>query len=243
MPHLDAAQLVSVWERGKTQPDALRALAVLREAAPDCDPAALRALPLGERNARLLAVRRATFGPQMRAFVKCPRCSEPLEFEQDIDELLARHEPGAATAFELVEGDLVVNCRLSDGDDHAFAAELFFEEDVSEALIDRAITAATRSGMAVPPAQLGPALRAQIAEELARRDPLARPTIALGCAACEHVWSAPFDIGAFLWTEIERTVRAALDDVITLARGYGWREGDILAMSAARRQFYLQALE
>jgi hypothetical protein len=49
-----------------------------------------------------------------------------------------------------------------------------------------------------------------------------------------------FDIGAFLWEEIAAQARRLLREVHTLARAYGWREADILVMSAARRQAYLE---
>jgi hypothetical protein len=52
----------------------------------------------------------------------------------------------------------------------------------------------------------------------------------------------PFDIVTFLWREIENLAGHLLRDVHTLASAYGWRESDILALSAARRDFYLAAL-
>jgi hypothetical protein len=48
-----------------------------------------------------------------------------------------------------------------------------------------------------------------------------------------------FDIVSFFWTELSAQAKRLLREVHTLARGYGWREADILAMSARRRQLYL----
>ena len=48
-----------------------------------------------------------------------------------------------------------------------------------------------------------------------------------------------FDIGAFLWSEIEACASRLLAEVDALARAYGWRERDILAMSGIRRAAYL----
>jgi len=44
----------------------------------------------------------------------------------------------------------------------------------------------------------------------------------------------------FLWTEITSQARRLLHEVHLLATTYGWHEADILAMSAIRRQYYLE---
>jgi hypothetical protein len=64
----------------------------------------------------------------------------------------------------------------------------------------------------------------------------------LTCAACGHRWSALFDIVAFFWTELCVRAERLLVEVHTMARAYGWREADILAMSEARRHCYLEFL-
>lgn len=242
MGALSPAQMVAIWERGRALPDWARALEILREDAAGPSGRDPTRLTLGERNARLFALRRDSIGPVMRAFVKCPNCGEPLEFEQAIDELIGQTLPATA-AFAFEADGYALECRLPDSTDLAFAAGLFFEDEVVEAMVDRALVSAGRAGEFTPAGRLPMVLRERIASECAARDPLAHPAISLGCAACGHVWKAPFDIAAFFWTEIERAVRSTLDDVIALARGYGWQEGEILAMSAARRQFYLEALE
>jgi hypothetical protein len=59
------------------------------------------------------------------------------------------------------------------------------------------------------------------------------------CPACGHTWVERFDPVQFLWTELDAWAARALQDVHALARSYGWRERDILEMSAARRRVYL----
>ncbi|GAA0274293.1 hypothetical protein GCM10009127_13480 [Alteraurantiacibacter aestuarii] len=235
--------MVAIWERGKPQPDWQRALEIVAAGEECGDAEHLRTLTLGERNARLFALRKATIGPIMRAFVKCPQCSEPLEFEQSIDELLDGNAAAPQREFSFAIDGYTLHCRLHDSTDIAHTADLFFEEEIAEALVDRALLKAEHAGETLPSAALSDSMRAAIAREVAARDPLSRPGVALGCAACEHVWQAPLDIAAFFWTEIERLARTTLDDVIALARGYGWRENDILEMGASRRQLYLEALE
>ena len=64
--------------------------------------------------------------------------------------------------------------------------------------------------------------------------------LTLNCPACEHSWSVLFDITTFVWAEISSLARRLLREVHILATAYGWHEADILAMSAIRRQFYLE---
>jgi hypothetical protein len=60
------------------------------------------------------------------------------------------------------------------------------------------------------------------------------------CPSCGHEWQSLFDIAAFFWAEIAAQARRLLREVHQLASAYGWREADILAMSARRRRAYLE---
>jgi hypothetical protein len=71
-------------------------------------------------------------------------------------------------------------------------------------------------------------------------DPQADVEIARTCSACGHQWQTSFDIVSFFWTEICAQAKRLLREVDILARVYGWREADILSMSAARRRAYLE---
>ncbi|MGH8523199.1 MAG: phage baseplate protein, partial [Gammaproteobacteria bacterium] len=72
-----------------------------------------------------------------------------------------------------------------------------------------------------------------------RADPQSNLQISLTCPACGHCWEALFDIVFFLWAEINHWAERTLRAVHLLARAYGWREADVLAMSPTRRQMYL----
>jgi hypothetical protein len=65
----------------------------------------------------------------------------------------------------------------------------------------------------------------------------------LNCTACAACWRAPFDIASYLWSEVDAWALRLLRDVHRLARAYGWREADILALSSSRRQCYLDMLD
>jgi len=75
--------------------------------------------------------------------------------------------------------------------------------------------------------------------KMAEIDPAARIELALACPGCEHHWTDYFDIASYLWAELNDHAVRLLRETHTLARAYGWREADILALSPRRRQVYL----
>ena len=81
---------------------------------------------------------------------------------------------------------------------------------------------------------------ADLSVAMSEHDPQAEVLLDLLCPACEHRWQALFDIVTFFWTELANQAQRLLREVHALARAYGWREADILAMSARRRQFYIE---
>jgi hypothetical protein len=91
--------------------------------------------------------------------------------------------------------------------------------------------------------QLPASLLERIVEAMSEADPQADVELLLSCPECGHRWPAAFDIVSYLVAEIEAWARRLLADVATLARGYGWREADILAMTPARRRAYLELLD
>jgi hypothetical protein len=97
-----------------------------------------------------------------------------------------------------------------------------------------------RTTTPLDPVELPGAVEARLVERIAQADPLADIMLDLTCPNCEQRWQAVFDIGGFFWIEIDNLARRLLRDVHVLARAYGWRESDILAMNAARRQAYLE---
>jgi hypothetical protein len=82
----------------------------------------------------------------------------------------------------------------------------------------------------------------RVLKKMEEADQQASLALKLCCPACRHEWEAGFDTLSFFWIEIQAWARRILQEVHTLALAYGWREGDILAMSALRRQTYLEML-
>ena len=216
----EGAELLRTWEHGQGLPPAARLLHLAGENTAD--------LPVGAAVAALLARHRAWFGPTLRGVADCPQCNTRLEITCDVDELLRTPVPGPGVHSVAADGHRV-QFRLPTVAD-LIAVESGLDEDVAAlGLLDRCLVDAKADA----------ALLAPVSERMAEIDPLGDAELALQCESCGAQFARGLDAGEFLWREIETRALRLLGHVHALARAYGWREADILAMSPARRQVYL----
>lgn len=236
-----AVELIGAWERGAAQHPVDRALTLLAVAFPDLTFAELAAMSVGRRDAALLALREALFGPRLDCFSLCPQCDTRLEFKLYARELTARSSAEyAATEFDL--DDLRVKIRAPNSLDLVAAASEGNVPAAKRLLLERCIVLSQHHGTSFKNDEWSETALEVVADKLARMETQADISLDVTCAACAHQWQLAFDIASFLWSEVSAQVRRCLRDVHTLARAYSWSEADILAMSPARRQFYIESV-
>jgi hypothetical protein len=224
---MDAQSLIACWELGRRRHPLDRALLLYAAAAPDENPDALADRPLGRRNAALLQLRRSLFGDALKSCVDCPKCGERLEFNLSADALLERAASHALTHAQLGKLQL----RLPTTRDLASIAAETEECRAVRKLLERPAEA---------PADELEFTDEELTRALDAADPCMDLTLDLSCPACDHTWSAPFDVPAYLWDEIDVRARRLLDEVHALASTYCWSEEQILALSEVRRRAYLE---
>lgn len=239
MRHLSAYDLLGVWEAGEDRHPLDRALILLDAACPELTWDELAALSVGQRDARLLTLRERAFGPTLNGFVECPRCAERLEFDVAVADLRVAAEP-EEEAQELVTDGLALRFRLPDSRDLAAALDCQDPAAARSLLVQRCVLEASRDGVPVAHSELPDEAITGLARRMDECDLQAEVLLDLRCPACDHAWQALFDIATFFWAELAAQAKRLLGEVHTLARAYGWREADILSMSARRRQFYLE---
>jgi hypothetical protein len=237
MRALSAHDIVQVWEWGQDKHPVDRALALLRLACPELTPEQVQSLTIGQRNSRLLSLREQTLGPALKGFAECPQCGTPLEFTFEAG-AIQLPEPDAPE-YSLHMDGVALRFRPLNSLDLAAIVGLADVGAVRLHLIERCLLAATQDGRSLAAAELPEPALAALVDALAERDPQAETRFRLTCAACGHCWSALFDVVSFFWTELGARAERLLAQVHALARAYGWRESDILAMGEARRHFYL----
>lgn len=253
MRALSTSELLEAWERGLGRSSLERAL-VLLSAATGVSFASLSRLSIGQRDSWLLKLRESAFGSQLTSLAECPACGERLETTFNVADLriepeqsgpesasreLALQESEQAALFSLAVEEYETSFRLPDSRDLLALARSANADEARRTLLSRCLLTATRGGETVAFEQLPEGVLAAIEARIAEADPQADVRLALDCPRCARPWDEIFDINSFFWTEIDAWATRILREVHTLARAYGWRERDILEMSAPRRAFYL----
>lgn len=238
-----AAELLNVWEQARSLPPTDCALSLLTLTDAETSREQLAQLSIGRRDARLLKLREKIFGPQMTGRTNCPACGQPMEMNFSVAEIQASPPAEAAEAFAANFGGHEIAFRPPNSGD---LATLVPGDDVAaqkRRLIQRCLLKATRDGQPLTADQLPDETVNALSECMSELDPQGDVQLSLACPQCGHHWHAPLDVVSFVWNEIHAWAARLLRDVHVLASAYGWREADILAMSAGRRQAYLELIE
>jgi hypothetical protein len=136
----------------------------------------------------------------------------------------------------LEDGGIALLWRLPTSDDLLAVLDT---ADAADRLLERCVREARRGDVVLTAAELPEPLVERLQQEMARLDPGVDLRIALACPDCGHRFERRFDIAAHLWTALDDWAERTLDEVHCLAGAYGWGEAEILALSAARRQQYI----
>jgi hypothetical protein len=236
MRTLSASELLDVWERASREHPVDRALTLL-SACCDLERQELANLPLGRRDAYLLEMYERLFGPALDAFAQCPKCGERLEYRMSTRDLILPPGNDAALVVEIQNRSLQL--RLPNSLDLHAVSQSADPASAQKMLLQRCVTG-VQSGDEFQLDSLPESTLEKIGESLAQADPQAEMLIDLSCCACSHGWQVILDIERFLWVKLSALARRLLREVDSLARAYGWREHEILALSAVRRQAYLE---
>ncbi|MEM1074203.1 MAG: hypothetical protein AAF665_15595 [Pseudomonadota bacterium] len=207
--------ILSVYEQGMTASPAVRAGLLAR--AGGSQPDAM----LGDADRAAWSFLQDQFGAAQDAVLTCSACGEDVEFDLPDTFGPPSAAPNATVSFEHDDTGFVVRLpRLSDMRDGRFDPHVLCPEgDWTDATFRSACE------------------RALLAE-----DPALRIDLNLVCASCGEKQTHVFDVSGFVWRRLEQAARALVRDVAKLARGYGWSEAEITAMTAARRAIYLREL-
>jgi len=240
------SELLGAWERGLGQAPPHVALALLSVALPQAAPDDLARLSIGQRDGCLLDLREASFGPRVVGVATCQGCAEQLELDFDIGEIRvqppAEGEASSGGPLAVSACGYRVDIRLPDTHDLASSIRDGDVEATRRALLERCVVEARHDGSPVPAVALPPPVVEAVEARMEELDPQADIRLALSCPECASRWEAIFDIVSFLWMELHAWACRILSEVHLLASAYGWRERDVLALSPARRRFYLQAV-
>jgi hypothetical protein len=238
-----AADLLNVWERGRSQAPMDRTLSLLTLGHSGTKSEDFARLRIGERDARLLELRGRVFGSRIAGRADCPACGESIEMSFTISEIQSMPASDVPETCTAKFGKYEINFRLPDSNDLATIVPGGDIATQKRRLVQSCVLDAKYSGQPVAANQLPEDTVAALSERMSELDPQGDVQLALSCPQCSHRWQAPLDIASFMWKELHAWATQLLRDVHVLASAYGWNEADILGMSPWRRQAYLEFIE
>lgn len=199
---------------------------------------AVRSLPVGDREALLLHLRRLTLGEIVSCVLRCPApgCGERMDLDLRVSDLLVAPTAPGQEEHEAVLDGCRVRFRLPTGGDQEEAAELaWIDPDAAAELLLRRCVGEPLEDLPPAVAELLPGLMADL-------DPQAELTLELTCPACGHGFSTIFDAGSHLFQELRNQGLRLYREVHLLAFHYHWSEREILEMPGRKRRLYLELL-
>lgn len=241
MRGLTPHNLLEVCEWADSEHQANQALALLYAACPEISWEQLAALSIGQRDAMLLELREKTFGTEMQGYAECQYCGEQLEFaiataDVKVDQTVLADEH----TLEFMGNS--IRFRIPNSIDLLAISHHKDVGQASDALLQRCLIEASVDEERLDPAMLSDDVVAALADRISQTDPQAEVLLSLQCPACEQEGQVMFDISSFVWIEFVDLAKRLMNQVSWLARGYGWKESDILAMSGWRRRYYQDLL-
>ncbi len=238
MRGLTASEILHVWETAHRFHPIDQVLSILLQVLLEQGRDELAALPLGRRDALLLALRKATFGDALPGKNHCPQCGETVEFEVSCS-ALAENAVDPGQKHVNLEG-YMVTVRPLNSFDLAAAAGAPTLKQARDLLLQRCVDEVLYQGETIDAVALPEEILKCIGETIPEADPQAEMLLNLDCPDCRHQWQSLLDIGHVLWLEISTRAQRLLMEVHLLAKAYGWTEAEILKLSATRRSAYLQ---
>lgn len=251
MHPLSASNLLEIWERGLGRTPIEQGLVILGAVFPQAAWESLTRLTVAQRDTALFHLRELTFGAQFKGLAECPACHERLELAFSANDLRSMDlfpnpdfslpdAPAAVTLFRAKGYE--VGFRLPTSADLLNVARLADSEHARQRLLEACVVSARHRKQVVSTGELPPGLIQALIEQIGQAAALANLTISATCPACSHRWEIVFDIVSYFWSEINAWAMRMMREIHVLASTYGWSEADILAMSAWRRQRYLELI-
>ena len=230
MHTITQAELLALWETGRSMHPLDQGVLAVQAAFPELREN-IADWPLGRRNRALAELLCSMFGSSLRGWTTCRQCKEQLEFQLDCQAL-------AVSAVPPGEQRLAVggqSYRLPTTRDLAAIA---IEQDAKAAA--RLLLQRCSDTQSLPDEIWSEEYIDAVGERMAAADPLGEILLKFDCPSCGTSFDEGLDLPAFLWAELEARARRMLLSVHTLASAYGWSEREILSLSPARRDFYLE---
>ncbi|MCL1976763.1 MAG: hypothetical protein FWG55_01430 [Candidatus Bathyarchaeota archaeon] len=198
----------------------------------------IRNLPVGDRIALILHLRKITFGPILHCTIQCPNCADNLSIDFPIDSILQPPQTNPQTTYHLKLEDYSLQIRPITGADLENITLNQNTPNLQEKLLRYCILTSD------PPLPeiLNTQLQEQLSTKLSEIDQQADLTLNINCHACNKTFQTPLDIEDFFFQEVTSRCRQLEREIHWIALHYHWTEKDILALPSSKRKRYVELI-
>ncbi|WP_327256234.1 hypothetical protein [Streptomyces sp. NBC_01244] len=229
----DPARLLDAWEDAASAPAPARAAVLVYHGGFTEDVESALGLPVGEVCALAGRVYSEEFGDALEALASCRACGSYLDLRFSVAALRTA-VPDRGRRVPVPSGREVSVRALTTLDLLAAGQSA----DPAGELLARCVTDA--AGEPVDTSELGPEVIARVEEAAEQLAGSAAAVVRTSCPDCGGDTLVPVDMGALLWERVARSASALVSEVAALGAAFGWREKDVLELSATRRRMYLR---
>jgi len=195
------------------------------------------AMSAADRDALLATLHRHCWGDRIVSTLCCKACSARFDLSFTLSELQRQlHAQGQRWLREKSTPEAWQAPAPPSGVQEIAAAELAYEGRTQDAM-----QVLLRQDSA-PAVEDTPALVEELAQRLENCAPILDLELDAQCAECGHAQQAHFDVQSFVLQRLLNERDLLLHDIHTLAIGYGWPLGEILALPRSTRRSFAQLL-
>jgi len=198
----------------------------------------IRQLPVGDRIALILHLRKVTFGAILHCTIQCPSCTDKLSTDIAIDSILQPPKNNPQPTYPLIFEKHQLTIRPINGSD---LEDLALNQNMPN-LPEKLLRACIISSNPPLPEKLSNKFQEQLGTKLAQIDQQADLTLNINCFSCNKSFQTLLDIEDFFFQEITARYTQLEQEIHWIALHYHWNEKDILALPTSKRKRYVELI-
>ncbi|MCL2257106.1 MAG: hypothetical protein FWC14_02740 [Candidatus Bathyarchaeota archaeon] len=201
----------------------------------------IRNLPVGDRIALILQLRKITFGTTLHCKIQCPNCTDKLSVDLPIDSILQPTNPNPQTVYHINLEEYTLKVRPINGSDLEIITQIS-KNTSTDNLSEKLLRACIISSEPPLPETLSKHFQEQLGTSLSHIDRQADLTLNINCPSCNMVFQSSLDVEDFFFQEVTSRYNQLEREIHWIALHYNWSEKDILSLPSSKRKRYVDLI-
>lgn len=202
----------------------------------------IRNLPIGDRIALILHLRKITIGSILHCTIKCPHCKDNLSIDLPVDSILQPPKNNPQTTYTIDIEGYTLEIKPINGSDLETVTLINQNTTTPNNLSETLLRACITSSQPILPYNLSPQFQEQLGTKLSEIDPQADLTLNINCLSCKKAFKTTLDIEDFFFQEITSRYHLLEREIHWIAFHYHWSEKTILSLPTSKRKRYVELI-